>query len=162
MSTVTPLLNLVKPASPEQFSLATYTNNLDIVDNWLSSKGLIVEKFQSTVAGSTNSNFTRIRNATQGIIVARVIIDMGATVLPANTASNQLLVSGAVPASCRPKWTLFQLPCIITGTARGDNCQATIAVGSGDVSARSAGTSFTALSGSSLALLTAYEWDGTV
>lgn len=32
MSTVTTYLNLVKPASPEQFSLATYNNNNDLID----------------------------------------------------------------------------------------------------------------------------------
>lgn len=32
MSTVTPYLNLVKPAPLEPFSLATYVNNLDLID----------------------------------------------------------------------------------------------------------------------------------
>lgn len=37
MSTVTPKLNLVKPTTVEQFSLATLNNNMDIIDSNASS-----------------------------------------------------------------------------------------------------------------------------
>lgn len=49
MSTVTPNINLVKPAPLEQFSLATYNNNLDLIDteegaNRIQSAGMKTNK----------------------------------------------------------------------------------------------------------------------
>lgn len=57
MSTVTPVLNLVKPASAEQFSLATLNNNMDIIDSFVSNmdtklpKGLVAQITTVGVSG---------------------------------------------------------------------------------------------------------------
>jgi|SRR5213595_3426769 len=61
MSTVTPTINLVKPATIEQFSLATFNNNLDLIDaEALSlrkeSKGLL----QSTVVATNSGSVTAL------------------------------------------------------------------------------------------------------
>lgn len=58
MSTVTPKLGLTKPAGIEQFNLATYNNNLDVVDNYAintvekQSKGLVYQLHVATSSGS--------------------------------------------------------------------------------------------------------------
>lgn len=58
MSTVTPKLGLTKPAGIEQFNLATYNNNLDVVDNYAVNtveklpKGLLWQKHIATSSGA--------------------------------------------------------------------------------------------------------------
>jgi hypothetical protein len=58
VSTVTTKLGLVKPAGPEQFNLATYNNNLDIVDAYAVNTveklapGLKLESVVTTNSGS--------------------------------------------------------------------------------------------------------------
>lgn len=44
MSTVTPKLGLTKPAGTEQFNLATYNNNLDIVDTDSTNQATDIKK----------------------------------------------------------------------------------------------------------------------
>lgn len=67
MSTVTTRLGLTKPAGVEQFNLATYNNNLDVIDTYASgtvdkmAKGLVSE-LQTTAASGAFSALSVVRN----------------------------------------------------------------------------------------------------
>lgn len=68
MSTVTTFLNLVKPASPEQFSLATINNNYDLIDAHLKNtvdkmaKGLVFQNKVFATSGAIGTTQTVILN----------------------------------------------------------------------------------------------------
>lgn len=66
MSTVTTLLGLTKPAGPEQFNLATYNNNLDLVDGGMPfKKGQKPFAHMGRTAGFQGGFTTSVQTAVQ-------------------------------------------------------------------------------------------------
>lgn len=167
MSTVTPNINLTKPASIEQFSLALLNGNSDKID---ANAFKIVTKnstFNASNSNFTSSLFTRIWSGTKGIVIAQIngaFASGYSVVVPANTAEAIFYNADIVPADMRPK----QQVGIITGAvfsneARGDNLQILLAT-DGRMGIRSQGAGFTRSSGGALRLSwqTVYEWDGNL
>lgn len=76
MSTVTTYLNLVKPASPEQFSLATYNNNLDLVDTHLKD---VVQKMAKGYAA-----YVELASNSPGINTQAVVLNIPSFTFRAN------------------------------------------------------------------------------
>lgn len=68
MSTVTPLLNLVKPATVEQFSLATYNNNLDSID-------LFIKGMNDKLPKGMIANLTTV-GVSGGVATSEGVLDM--------------------------------------------------------------------------------------
>lgn len=161
MSGVTDNLGLILPADGEAYDVDILNANNKTIDAAI-KEPIRIETITGSAPGATLSNFIRARGNTKGIIVARIAISMGSTTMPANTASNILLVAGGVPAGYRPKAALGQVPAVIVGTGRGDNVQMTIDIDTGDISGRSSGGTFTALSGSVLYWNIVYEWSGVL
>lgn len=163
MSTVTPLLNLVKPANVEQFSLATYNNNLDLLD----AKAVQYSEAQGTTNTTSydyrQSTFTRIRTgAAQGIIIAElIIIFKAAVVIPANNAASLQFNAAVCPPGYRPNQTIGLLPGVIAGAGAGGALEVSLNT-AGDVNARSFGAGFTTTVGSQVEVLMVYRWDGSL
>lgn len=75
MSTVTTLLNLVKPTTAEQFSLATYNNNLDLID---AGYGKLPKKMaggaDTMSIGAGASSVTKVINLPAGFTAPPVVL----------------------------------------------------------------------------------------
>lgn len=162
MSTVTPLLNLVKPINVEQFSLALYNSNLDIID----SKSVIIESANSSYNAAgwdlTNCRFTRMRVGLVGIIIAELVVTLNTPVFPANTAAPTTMAN-AVPVGYAPI-AGPSLPLQSINTANNGTGSALQAGWKSDKSfnIRSAGAGFTGVAGSTIYWSTAYKWDGSL
>jgi len=163
MSTVTPLLNLVKPTTAEQFSLATYNNNLDLID----AKAAQYSEAQGTINGTNydfrQSTFTRIRlGATQGIVVTELIIIFKTAVsIPANNAASLLLSAAVCPPGYRPNQNIGLLPSAVSAAGASGGLEVSMN-SSGDVNIRSFGAGFTTTVNSQTEALMVYRWDGSL
>lgn len=167
MSTVTPNINLTKPASIEQFSLALLNANSDKID---ANAFKILSKnstFNASNANFTSSVFTRIWSGTKGIVIAQISGSFanGYSVdVPANTASPVNFNASIFPTDMRPKTQVGIVNgAVFSNEARGDNLQIFVA-SDGIMGIRSQGAGFTRASSGSLRLAwqTVYEWNGVL
>lgn len=172
MSTVTPKLGLVKPVAVEQFSLATYNNNLDLVDEFAVANEIRIDEaagaYNINTVNGTQSLFTRIRfGPTAGIIFAKFSISFGATTIaiPASTAA-PVVLPGFVPAGYRgPNPNPASIPLYALGTIVNAGSGASVHLGhkdNGDVIIRAFSTTFNTVSGTQLCWSTTYKWDGVL
>lgn len=172
MSTVTTLLNLVKPASPEQFNLATYNNNLDLIDAASIANQVRIDTLNSSynlnTVNGTNSEFTRVRlGPNYGFVIARFSINFGATpiTIPASTATPVVFPS-FVPAGYRgPSPNPASIQLYALGTIVNAGSGAAVHLGhkdTGDVLIRAFSTTFNTVSGTQLTWSQVYEWDGVL
>lgn len=163
MSTVTPLLNLVKPATPEQFSLATYNTNLDLID----AKAVLYNIADATINGTNydfrDATFTRLRTgANSGIVVCEMVIKFKTAIaIPANNATTLLLSAAVAPAGFRPPYNLGLVPAVISAAGASGALEVAMNIG-GDVSVRSFGAGFTTTVGSQAEVCWVYRWDGSL
>ena len=164
MSTVTTLLNLVKPAKPEKFSLATYTSNLDAIDAAAMLLTTAKSTFKNTYWDATPTNFTKIANATKGIVVARFeIINLKATTIPSYTdAYNMIAVGGTViPAGFRPRYKLEGFTGGISGASVGGALEGIVSENDLGLRALAQPTSFLSTVNSRYFFTLTYEWGGS-
>jgi hypothetical protein len=118
--------------------------------------------YQDGIAsGTTLSMYTRQRIGLEGTVTAHIVVALGSNTLPTNTSSNLLLVAGCVPPGFRAAHTIGNSPAVISGMGRGDAVQFQI-LANGDLTLRSAGATFTTLSGSTLILDVTYRWNGVL
>lgn len=167
MSTVTPNINLTKPAAIEQYSLALFNGNMDKIDT---NAFKILSKnstYNASNADFTSTVFTRIWSGTKGIVVAQIfgkLLNGYSVDVPANTATPIYYNDQIVPIDMRPKAQVG----VVTGgvfsnESRGDNLQVLMST-LGAIGIRSQGAGFTRSSSGSLVFKwqTIYEWDGNL
>lgn len=167
MSGVTPNLNLSKPTTVQQFSLALINSNYDKID----AANVSITRQNSTHNDGdtdfTGSIFTRIRSGSVGIIVAqfRGVLKTGYTFnCPSNTSALALFNVAIIPTSMRPLNNSTQMNGggVISGSGRGDNLHC--AISTNQLAVRSAGAAFSAVGDGAIALQWAvvYAWNGVV
>ena len=163
MSTVTPVLNLVKPTTLEQYSLSVMNNNMDLID----AAAMRVDEANSTISGSQWSflgcRFTRVRTGLKGIVIAEMVVTfIAALAIPSNTAATSN-VANVIPAGYRPQGkTSIPVESALTSNA-GVGQHVGIALESdGNFGIRSAGAAFTSTTNSQFYFSTAYRWDGVL
>lgn len=162
MSTVTPKLGLVKPAGLEQFSRATYNNNLDIID----AAAMQVDYGSSSVSNGTwdftACRFTRVRTGTRGIVVVELILTLTAVVVPSNTAA-VLSVASVIPAGYMPlsATSIPVLSALTSNAGVGQSVGITLK-SDGSFGIRSQAAGFTATAGSQIYSQHLYRWDGVL